>query len=68
MVQRLGTLEPGAVTTVIGCSSGHRDEGIFEAARYGIDRMKEIVPVWKKEIGTNGSEWVEGKYKPGPGE
>lgn len=68
MVQRLGTLEPGEVTTVIGCSSGHRDEGIFEAARYGIDRMKEIVPVWKKEIGKEGSEWVEGKYKPGPGE
>jgi MoaE-MoaD fusion protein len=68
MVQRLGTLEPGEVTTVIGCSSGHRDEGIFEAARYGIDRMKEIVPVWKKEIGKDGSEWVEGKYKPAPRE
>lgn len=68
MAQRLGTLTPGEVTTAIGCSSSHRDEGIFEAARYGIDRMKEIVPVWKKEIGTEGSEWVEGKYKPVPGE
>ena len=68
MAQRLGTLTPGEVTTAIGCSSSHRDEGIFEAARYGIDRMKEIVPVWKKEIGTEGWEWVEGNYKPFPGE
>jgi molybdopterin synthase catalytic subunit len=68
MVQRLGLLLPGDVTTVIGCSSAHRDQGIFDAARYGIDRMKEIVPVWKKEIGSDGSEWVEGTYKPKPGE
>jgi molybdopterin synthase catalytic subunit len=68
MVQRLGVLLPGEVTTAIGCSSAHRDQGIFEAARYGIDRMKEIVPVWKKEIGTDGSKWVEGTYRPKPGE
>lgn len=68
LVQRLGTLEPGEVTTAVGCSSSHRDEGIFEAAKYGIDRMKEIVPVWKKEIGRNDSEWVEGHYKPVAGE
>ncbi len=68
MVQRLGVLLPGDVTIAIGCSSGHRDEGIFEAARYGIDRMKEIVPVWKKEIGSDGSEWVEGEYIPAAGE
>jgi molybdopterin synthase catalytic subunit len=41
---------------------------VFEAARYGIDRLKEIVPVWKKEFGTNGEEWVEGSYIPQPGE
>jgi MoaE-MoaD fusion protein len=68
MVQRIGILLPGQVTTAIGCSSAHRDQGIFEAARYGIDRMKEIVPVWKKEIGIDGSEWVEGTYRPKPGE
>jgi MoaE-MoaD fusion protein len=68
MVQRLGVLLPGELTTVIGCSSAHRDQGIFDAAHYGIDRMKEIVPVWKKEIGTDGSEWVEGSYRPKPGE
>ena len=37
---------------------------MFEAARYGIDRLKEIVPVWKKEIGLEDSIWVEGKYRP----
>jgi molybdopterin converting factor subunit 1 len=68
MVQRLGFLLPGEVTTAIGCSSAHRDQGIFEAARFGIDRMKEIVPVWKKEIGIDGSEWVAGTYRPKPGE
>ena len=46
----------------------HRDTGVFEAARYGIDRLKEIVPVWKKEVGAQGEEWVEGDYIPKPGE
>lgn len=66
LVQRLGTLEPGGPTVVVACSSAHRDMGIFEAARYGIDRLKEIVPVWKREIGPQGEEWVEGDYHPTP--
>ncbi len=65
MVQRIGLLNPGTPTVVIACSAAHRDNGIFEAARYGIDRLKEIVPVWKKEIGPHGEEWVEGDYIPG---
>ncbi len=68
IVQRIGHLEPGAPTVVIACSSAHRDLGVFEAARYGIDRLKEIVPVWKKEIGPRGETWVEGDYTPKPGE
>ncbi len=40
--------------------------GVFEAARYGIDRLKQIVPVWKKEIGPDGEVWVEGDYTPQP--
>ena len=68
IVQRVGRLEVGQNTVVIACSSGHRDEGCFEAARYGIDRLKEIVPVWKKEIGPNGSAWVEGHYMPETGD
>ncbi len=65
LVQRIGTLHPMEITTAIGVSSGHRDEGAFEAAKYGINRLKEIVPVWKKEIGPTGEEWVEGTYRPG---
>ena len=68
MVQRVGHLEAGAPTVAIACSSAHRDMGVFEAARYGIDRLKEIVPVWKKEVGPNGEAWVEGDYIPRPGE
>jgi molybdopterin converting factor subunit 1 len=64
IVQRGGQLEVGQNTILIACSSGHRDQGCFEAARYGIDRLKEIVPVWKKEIGADGSSWVEGHYTP----
>lgn len=64
IMQRLGRLEVGQNTVLIACSSGHRDEGCFEAARYGIDRLKEIVPVWKKEIGSQGETWIEGEYTP----
>ena len=64
IVQRVGVLEVGQNTVLIACSSGHRDEGCFEAARYGIDRLKEIVPVWKKEVGPGGESWIEGEYHP----
>jgi molybdopterin synthase catalytic subunit/molybdopterin converting factor small subunit len=64
IVQRVGRLEVGEQTVVIACSANHRDTGVFEAARYGIDRLKEIVPVWKKEINPVGEIWVEGDYIP----
>jgi molybdopterin converting factor subunit 1 len=65
IVQRIGRLDAGTPTVLIACSAAHRDTGVFEAARYGIDRLKEIVPVWKKEVGPRGEEWVEGEYVPG---
>jgi molybdopterin synthase catalytic subunit len=68
IIQRIGHLYPGTPTTLIACTSAHRNTGVFEAARYGIDRLKEIVPVWKKEIGLRSEEWVEGHYHPKPGE
>ncbi len=68
IVQRVGKLRVGENTVLIACSSGHRDEGCFEAARYGIDRLKEIVPVWKKEVGAGGQTWIEGDYTPTPGD
>ena len=64
IVQRIGKLNVGDTTTLVACAAGHRDQGAFDAARYGIDRLKEIVPVWKKEVGQNESVWVEGTYKP----
>ena len=64
LVQRVGMLMPGTVSVIIACSSSHRDSGIFEATRYGIDRLKEIVPVWKKEVSRDGEEWIEGEYIP----
>ncbi len=68
IVQRIGRLNPGTPTVTIACSAAHRDTGVFEAARYGIDRLKEIVPIWKKEVGSEGEAWVEGKYIPASGE
>ena len=64
LVQRLGRLGVGENTTFVACAGAHRDVGVFEAARYGIDRLKEIVPVWKKEVGADSSVWVEGHYRP----
>ena len=66
IVQRIGKLEVGEVTTLVACAAGHRDQGAFEACRYGIDRLKEIVPVWKKEVGPDQSVWIEGEYRPTP--
>jgi len=64
IAQRIGYLEAGTVTVLVACTASHRDTGVFEAARYGIDRIKEVVPVWKKEIGPEGEEWVEGELNP----
>ncbi len=66
LVQRIGRLDVGEVTVLVACAGGHRHDGIFEAARYGIDRLKEIVPVWKQEVGPDGQSWVEGHYRPTP--
>jgi len=68
IIQRIGHLDAGTPTVAIACSAGHRDSGVFEAARYGIDRLKQIVPIWKKEVGPDGEEWIEGDYYPQPDE
>ena len=64
IVQRIGKLEIGQSTTLVMCAAAHRDQGAFDAARFGIDRLKEIVPVWKKEVGEDQSNWLEGSYHP----
>jgi molybdopterin synthase catalytic subunit len=68
IIQRVGRLSPQTPTVLIACTAAHRDTGVFEAARFGIDRLKEIVPVWKKEVSPDGEFWVEGDYLPKPGE
>jgi len=62
IVQRIGRLEPQTPTILVACTAAHRHTGVFEAARYGIDRVKEILPVWKKEVGPDAEFWVEGEH------
>jgi molybdopterin synthase catalytic subunit len=58
MVHRLGRLELGEVSVAVAISCPHRAEA-FEACRHAIDRLKELVPIWKKENWKDGScEWV----------
>ena len=58
LVHRLGHLGVGEVSVAVAVSSPHRAEA-FEACRYAIDRLKELVPIWKKENWADGStEWV----------
>jgi molybdopterin synthase catalytic subunit len=58
LVHRLGHLEPGEVSVAVAVSCPHRAEA-FEACRHAIDRIKAIVPIWKKENWGDGtSEWI----------
>jgi molybdopterin synthase catalytic subunit len=66
LVQRTGEMQIGEPTVAVAVSAGHRGDGAFEAARFGIDRLKQIVPVWKREVRPDGSSWVEGDYTPNP--
>lgn len=53
---RIGTVAIGEASVVIAVSSAHRQQG-YEASRYAIERLKQTVPIWKKEIYEDGSEW-----------
>jgi molybdopterin synthase catalytic subunit len=58
LVHRLGRLEVGEVSVAVAVSCPHRAEA-FAACRHAIDRLKELVPIWKKENWADGtSEWV----------
>jgi molybdopterin synthase catalytic subunit len=57
VLHRLGMLSVGEASVLIAVSSGHRDAS-FQACRYGIDRVKELVPIWKKEFTSDGTSWV----------
>ena len=57
IIHRTGLLEVGEASVVIAITSAHRDEA-FDACRYAIERLKEIVPIWKKEFYEDGAIWV----------
>lgn len=57
MRHRLGELRVGDSSIVIVCAAPHRAEA-FAACRLMIDLVKETVPIWKKERGPSGEEWV----------
>ena len=59
MQHRVGRLAIGEPSVIIAVSSPHRADA-FEACRYAIDRLKSIVPIWKKEVFEGGEEWLEG--------
>jgi molybdopterin synthase catalytic subunit len=65
MVHRLGRLAPGEVSVAVAVASPHRAEA-FDAARYAVDTLKELVPIWKRENAPDGSgAWVHQSAKPG---
>ena len=59
IVHRIGRLEVGESAVVVALSAAHRAE-TFDALRYAIERLKEIVPIWKKEVWAEGEEWRSG--------
>ena len=58
IAHRIGRLEIGEASVAIAVSSPHRREAI-EACHYAIDRLKQTVPVWKKEFWEGGEVWIE---------
>lgn len=61
MVHRLGRMEIGEASVVIVVTAAHRKPA-FEAALEGINRLKKLVPIWKKEYFEDGEVWVEGEW------
>ncbi len=58
LVHRVGHLDLGEISVVVAVSCPHRGQA-FEACRWLIDRLKEVVPIWKKEVWADGTEeWV----------
>lgn len=61
MVHRLGRIEIGETSVAVIVTAPHRKPA-FEAALEGINRLKRLVPIWKKEHFTDGEIWVEGEW------
>ncbi len=60
IVHRLGRMEIGETSVAIIITSPHR-RASFDACEYAIDRLKKIVPIWKKEFFDDGEVWIEGQ-------
>jgi molybdopterin synthase catalytic subunit len=61
IVHRVGSLSVGETSVVISVASAHRDAA-FDACRYAIERIKEIVPIWKKEHYADGAAWLGSEH------
>jgi len=61
MIHRLGRLEIGETSVAVIVTAPHRKPA-FDAALEGINRLKRIVPIWKKEYFADGEVWVEGEW------
>lgn len=66
IAHRIGVVEIGEASVAIAVSAPHRDAA-FRACRFAIDRLKEIVPIWKKEHYQGGEIWI-GPQQGGPAE
>lgn len=64
ILHRIGRCEIEEPTVLIAVATPHRGDGCFEACRYAIERLKAIVPIWKKENWADGEVWVEGPRQP----
>ena len=60
LIHRLGHLDIGETSVAVIITSGHR-RAAFDACHYAIDKLKKIVPIWKKEFFEDGEVWVEGQ-------
>ena len=65
VLHRVGRLEIGETSLLVAVSSAHR-VAAFEACHFAVDRIKQVVPIWKKEVWDDGEEWIEG-HMPGTG-
>jgi molybdopterin synthase catalytic subunit len=61
VIHRVGTLRVGDNILLIVVSAGHRQEA-FAGCEYILERIKQTVPIWKKEVRKDGSIWVEGEH------
>lgn len=61
IIHRLGRLEIGEASVVVVATSPHR-KAAFDAALDGINKLKRLVPIWKKEFFADGEVWVEGEW------